>query len=220
MFEPEYKEIGDVGPPHARTFTIQCSVSTFVEKGTASTKKRAKHEAAKKMLDHIKSIFGDDIGMKDVAQEDLEEQPDSAKTALNLYPKLSAVYNETVKSKVNWGLKIIKMHQEFKKNLPEEIKQEFFQKLQSLDQVLNDYLNKFNAENISSFTNDLKTLLELIEIKADYSDLSSIQPNTEITNLKLDTEPVVNEIGLGPTKMQATYDALKKVVTVLIMLSR
>ena len=126
--DPEYEEIGDVGPPHARIFTIKCTVSAFVEKGTASTKKVAKHEAAKKMLERIKDVVWDDTNIKERAEKENAAKIDSAQTALNLFPLLS-VANETAKSKVNWGLKVIKFHQEFKRNLTEEIKDDFRKKL-------------------------------------------------------------------------------------------
>ncbi|KAG7203463.1 hypothetical protein KM043_013525 [Ampulex compressa] len=57
--EPEYIPISDVGPPHARVFTIQCVVATFKEEGIATTKKQAKHDAAKKMLDRINDLVVD-----------------------------------------------------------------------------------------------------------------------------------------------------------------
>ncbi|XP_026464936.1 interferon-inducible double-stranded RNA-dependent protein kinase activator A homolog A-like [Ctenocephalides felis] len=45
---PEYTLIGDIGPAHAKQFTMQCAVSTFKETATAFSKKSAKHLSAKK----------------------------------------------------------------------------------------------------------------------------------------------------------------------------
>ncbi|XP_034943924.1 interferon-inducible double-stranded RNA-dependent protein kinase activator A-like [Chelonus insularis] len=55
--EPEYITVSDIGPPHARIFTIHCILSSFTEEGIGTTKKHAKHLAARKMYERLKEII-------------------------------------------------------------------------------------------------------------------------------------------------------------------
>lgn len=50
---PQFVEISDVGPPHCRQFTYECSVGSVKTRATASTKKQAKQIAAKEILDRL-----------------------------------------------------------------------------------------------------------------------------------------------------------------------
>ncbi|XP_044265426.1 RISC-loading complex subunit TARBP2-like [Tribolium madens] len=51
---PEFKEISDVGPPHCREFTYECSIASITTQATANTKKQAKQLAARDMLEKIR----------------------------------------------------------------------------------------------------------------------------------------------------------------------
>lgn len=50
---PRFVEISDVGPPHCRQFTYECSVGSVKTRATATTKKQAKQIAAKEILDRL-----------------------------------------------------------------------------------------------------------------------------------------------------------------------
>ncbi|KAF2904510.1 hypothetical protein ILUMI_01666 [Ignelater luminosus] len=54
---PTFTEISDVGPPHCKEFTYQCSIASLVTRATAGTKKQAKQLAAKEMLDRITQVL-------------------------------------------------------------------------------------------------------------------------------------------------------------------
>jgi RISC-loading complex subunit TARBP2 len=56
---PEYKVIGEEGPPHAKQFTIMCQVSKFEESAISRTKKQAKQLAAYKMLNRLQTSHAD-----------------------------------------------------------------------------------------------------------------------------------------------------------------
>lgn len=51
---PEYDEVGEGGPDHAKTFTISCSVGTQKKDGTGRTKKQAKQLSALNMMNDLK----------------------------------------------------------------------------------------------------------------------------------------------------------------------
>lgn len=53
---PVFVEISDVGPPHCRQFTYECSVGSVKTRATASTKKQAKQIAANEILDRLVSF--------------------------------------------------------------------------------------------------------------------------------------------------------------------
>ena len=82
---PKFVEINSWGPSHLMQFTIKCQVSDIVEEATASTKKSAKSDAAKKVwfkLSKLKFIPSINrtieekvqeagIGLKDLKLEDI-----------------------------------------------------------------------------------------------------------------------------------------------------
>lgn len=103
--EPEYVLISDIGPPHAKIFTIQCIVATFKEVGVAKTKKQAKQDAAKKMLHKITDLVAD-IKDKDLCSLEINEKKRKIEQAniLKSYISLSTA------KKVNLGFKLSDYH--------------------------------------------------------------------------------------------------------------
>lgn len=63
---PEYELIQDIGPPHARQFTMMCRIASLKQKATATTKKAAKQLSASNMLDLLRAIDDDEIDGKEV----------------------------------------------------------------------------------------------------------------------------------------------------------
>lgn len=56
---PEFDPVKEEGPPHARIFTMKCSVSSISEIAVARTKKQAKHSVAQQMINRLMKIMGD-----------------------------------------------------------------------------------------------------------------------------------------------------------------
>ncbi|OXU25096.1 hypothetical protein TSAR_016882, partial [Trichomalopsis sarcophagae] len=185
--DPQYKEISDVGPPHARIFTVQCLVSTFVEEGIAKTKKQAKHEAARKMLERISDIVPDDPNAIDSTDENQKREQMASKIAIARYPFLSMVHSETGKSKINWGLKVVNFHQRLKN---------YFE-----DDKRNNVLEKLNA--LSDLTKQCQN---------DMSKDKFLKLKQEFESIQLNTAPDIHEIGYGDTEMQAEVSALEKII--------
>ncbi|XP_015432542.1 PREDICTED: RISC-loading complex subunit tarbp2-like [Dufourea novaeangliae] len=115
--EPEYIQISDVGPPHAKIFTLQCKVANFKEFGIAKTKKQAKQEAAKKMLHKITDLVAESQDRQDpfnLEFEKNEEESTSNNMAKALYPSLS---NLPLQTKVNLGYRLLDYHSKVKDSL-------------------------------------------------------------------------------------------------------
>nr|XP_018905151.1 PREDICTED: interferon-inducible double-stranded RNA-dependent protein kinase activator A-like [Bemisia tabaci]XP_018905152.1 PREDICTED: interferon-inducible double-stranded RNA-dependent protein kinase activator A-like [Bemisia tabaci]XP_018905153.1 PREDICTED: interferon-inducible double-stranded RNA-dependent protein kinase activator A-like [Bemisia tabaci] len=53
---PQYFDVREEGPPHAKLFTVRCSVSLLSETAVAGTKKQAKQQAAQQMLTRLKNL--------------------------------------------------------------------------------------------------------------------------------------------------------------------
>ncbi|KAH0539182.1 interferon-inducible double-stranded RNA-dependent protein kinase activator A homolog B-like [Cotesia glomerata] len=78
--DPIYETVGDQGPAHAKIFTIHCKIFTLIEEGTQTTKKHAKHLAARKMYDRVKNMVENTVNIQKIVKAELEEHnvdPDS-----------------------------------------------------------------------------------------------------------------------------------------------
>ncbi|XP_066468433.1 interferon-inducible double-stranded RNA-dependent protein kinase activator A isoform X2 [Tiliqua scincoides] len=60
---PEYSLTQETGPPHKREFTMTCRMGSFVETGSGTSKKLAKRNAAKKLLEKFSSFSEDSINI-------------------------------------------------------------------------------------------------------------------------------------------------------------
>uniref|UniRef100_A0A1Y1N863 DRBM domain-containing protein n=1 Tax=Photinus pyralis TaxID=7054 RepID=A0A1Y1N863_PHOPY len=103
---PIFTQISDVGPPHCREFTYECQVATLVTRATASTKKQAKHWAAKEMTDRIMTALPDLI-------TEYEDQKSSA-LAIDDRIKDEYAHAKLLKPKPNLSLQIEDRHMHLK----------------------------------------------------------------------------------------------------------
>ncbi|KAJ8964253.1 hypothetical protein NQ317_003556 [Molorchus minor] len=65
--DPIFTPVSDVGPPHSREFTFECSIASIKTVATGSTKKMAKQMAAKMMLER-KNIGSSKTGINPLPQ--------------------------------------------------------------------------------------------------------------------------------------------------------
>lgn len=212
--DPQYKEISDVGPPHARIFTVQCLVSTFVEEGIAKTKKQAKHEAARKMLERISDIVPDDQNAIDSADDENQKKEQMAsKMAIARYPFLSMVHSETGKSKINWGLKIVNFHQRLKNCFDDEKRSNVLEKLELLSDLHKQCQNDMNEDNFAELKQEFESLLNSIDIQYLHNVFKSVESKPLfILGIQLNTAPDIHEIGFGDTETQAEVSAIEKII--------
>lgn len=210
MQEPEYIAINDEGPPHARIFTYQCILSTFKEEGIATTKKQAKHEAAKKMLNRIKELVS--VNYPEFLDND---EPDQLKInemitnsiAEARYPQLSKMTSK----KVNLGLKVSDYHTKLKNSFM-TIRQELLTSLESLNTDPND------PSLADSLLSNLQEILTPLSIQITLTELSPNSPGIFIMSAEVDTSPTIVQCSPGKTKQEAEYKVLLNLVDSLILL--
>lgn len=213
--EPEYVQINDVGPPHAKIFTIQCTVATFKEVGKAGTKKQAKQDAAKKMLHKITDLVAD---LKDASCSCLESEDDKNKEELSndtikaRYVSLTKLPNQ---KKINLGFKLSEYHIKIKNCIVDEARNETIKKLQSL--IPTDHTN-ISEELIEHLLSELKNTLLAVDLNLSVMSLESVNPSTHLVAMKVYTSPDIIQVGLGPTKVEAQFYTLLKLINSMILL--
>nr|XP_031839002.1 RISC-loading complex subunit TARBP2-like isoform X2 [Nomia melanderi] len=212
--EPEYVQISDVGPPHAKIFTFECLVANFKETGIARTKKQAKQEAAKKMLHKIIDLIDDvkDTDFYQMDSKDNEDEDDSSAMAKSLYPTLSRLPST---KKVNLGLKLSEYHIQLKKTFNVNVCNDLIEKLKSL--IPHDHSN-VSKEFVEQLELSLKNVLSTVEIEVTLMDLDCTKTNSYCKLIKFNTSPETVQIATGQTEEQATFSVLLNSINFLICL--
>nr|AGH30333.1 R2D2 [Nilaparvata lugens] len=199
--EPVYELIGEEGPPHSKTFTIQCSVLHLKEVAQARTKKQAKHKSSKQMIDKLQQYCSLDFT---ALEEDVDGKPPNTQTETTAANKDFNEEIEQVKNKYaamqktkpmveNLGLRISDYH--------------------TVGTDCNSFLLHPNFENIKSINiNEIEdpyayvlTLLEGTEIELVWEDMPSLPSSTFVYSkcAMLYTSPNWTFTGLGATEAQA-----------------
>nr|XP_050856164.1 interferon-inducible double-stranded RNA-dependent protein kinase activator A-like [Vespula vulgaris]XP_050856165.1 interferon-inducible double-stranded RNA-dependent protein kinase activator A-like [Vespula vulgaris]XP_050856166.1 interferon-inducible double-stranded RNA-dependent protein kinase activator A-like [Vespula vulgaris] len=208
--EPEYIAINDEGPPHARIFTYQCVLSTFKEEGIATTKKQAKHEAAKKMLNRIKELVSVNcpelLGNNEQNQHKINEMINNS-IAEARYPQL----NKSTSKKVNLGLKVSGYHTKLK-NTFITIHQEIVTKLEAIKPDTSDY------DMVDTLLGKLQDILTPLALQVTVTPLDAISSDIFIVSMAVDSSPRIVQCSSGATKKEAEYKALINLIDSLILL--
>lgn len=97
--DPDYVLIGEVGPPHAKTFTYACNVAKLSENASSRTKKQAKHLSAKLMIERLKTMLGDKLELNPpdpnedakerIAQDEIDEKAKASYANIKSPPRCS-----------------------------------------------------------------------------------------------------------------------------------
>nr|XP_034191620.1 RISC-loading complex subunit TARBP2-like isoform X1 [Osmia lignaria] len=204
--EPQYTQISDVGPPHAKIFTIQCGVSTFKEVGVARTKKQAKQEAAKKMLEKISDLVS---SIEDDINDTTNEDKSNALAKAN-YLLLSRLPSS---KKVNLGIKIAEYHTKLKSSFTSTVCDDLIQTLESLiPEDYNDVSEEFVEDLLSKFSDFLLTLNLQIEVKTMKSNV----PDKHVVIMKIDSSPPISQVSCENTMTQARFTAIQELINIMI----
>lgn len=214
LLEPEYFLTKDSGPPHARIFTIQCKVSSFVEEGVASTKKQAKHEAARRMVERIKGLVNEVNNIED------KEECLNSSTATDqieiMNRNAEECYHTLTKStrKINLGIKLSEYHTKWRDSLEVDKRNKILEELHSIhfNKIYND-ADQFN-ELITETLSRLETILSEINIIVKTTDIIADE-NNFIKTIELNTCPILSQIGMGETKLEAFWNALSQMIECL-----
>jgi uncharacterized FlaG/YvyC family protein len=208
--EPTYVSISDVGPPHARIFTIRCKVSNFTEDGIATTKKQAKHEAAKKMIDKIQELVN---GLNPVKQEKCVGT-ETANTE-NADDELEKLYLK--RRKINLGIKISDYHVKWKNSMTNDKREKILKDLNSIFPEDSQSGENITNELITDMFSKLQNLLSDINITIKMKN-SSLNKSRFIKIVELDTCPVITHIGVGETEVYASWQALSQMISSIKLL--
>ncbi|PNF43467.1 Interferon-inducible double-stranded RNA-dependent protein kinase activator A-like protein A [Cryptotermes secundus] len=190
---PEYKVIGDEGPPHAKQFTIMCQVSKLEESAVSRTKKQAKQLAAFRMLNRLKSSLADVLastaGEKDGPSESRKSGEISSGIAVSKYKELGSHTLGGRKTVI--GLKISEYHLMMK----------------NLDSVLLKRLKDGNEDLKMEAEDDpmgvLKRILEELNLDAEFNGIGTIECDQKTILLSISTSLQSVVFGTATTEEEA-----------------
>ncbi|XP_011312769.1 probable RISC-loading complex subunit BRAFLDRAFT_242885 isoform X2 [Fopius arisanus] len=194
---PVYNTTSDVGPPHARVFTIECAVASFKEEGVSTTKKQAKHLAAKKMLQRISDVLDDASKssisfLKMVKPSELEANERAKKIFLEqkaLLPK-----------KVNLGVKLADYPNRLRSIYAEDVRKNTCEKLNELASSFSDLLRDCgdveDTPRCAALKESFEELLKPLNI-----DVCEGVINNRFQVVSLDTTPEIVESYWGDEPM-------------------
>lgn len=221
-----YEVVDESGPPHMKTFTIEASIGSLREKGSALCKKIAKQEAAKNLLQRLHPDINKllkrnecEANCKEVLQETIQklgiEISDCviSKPTLpvaNLSKKAQALYMKCT----NKELKVTRqefllkdLHDLFEKIYSSKISSNMKTKMQA---VRNKYTNCANI--IKEVIQDIERMLE---IKIEKIVLPSLTKNYIIC-LRLSSQPIITQFGMGETEDKAEVQAMYNVIVTIL----
>lgn len=214
--EPEYILIKDSGPPHARVFTIRCTVSSFVEEGVASTKKQAKHDAAGKMVKRIKGLVNQ---LNSIEDEEGSLNSSASNTEI-MNKNAKECYYSLTKSmkKINLGIRLAEYHIKWRDSLEIDKRNKVLEELEELHSMYLDeiFQDKF-IEIIQEKLSRLETILSDINVTINTKEISA-DNNYYLKTIELNTCPNLTQIGVGKTEQEADWNALTKMIEFLMLL--
>ncbi|XP_071577655.1 RISC-loading complex subunit TARBP2-like [Temnothorax nylanderi] len=209
--KPEYILIRDIGPPHARIFTIRCKVSSFEEDGIATTRKQAKHDAAKRMVDRIKCLMNN-------SNDFHKEKSDSSNSSITTIDTEIMNKNEEERHralaktarKTNLGIKIAEYHIQWRDSLEEDKRNKILEQLESI--CPNEFFgNEFiTNESITEKISELASVLSEVDVTINTKDI--ITESLYMKAIELYTCPLLVQIGTGRNDVEASRKALSQVI--------
>ncbi|XP_029046588.2 RISC-loading complex subunit tarbp2-like [Osmia bicornis bicornis] len=215
---PIYDNIAIAGPSHIPMFTISCTVGSVCQKGCARTKKIAKQEAAKQVLENLQSHLPPVIKhntktsdtMNDLNVQFMELSTDQPKYENFNKEKVLEAYGRTRQIPV-----LFKPH----------IKVEDYVKVlsnlcHSLDvtnqNCLKNVCNTLGLQNV----NTLKAIIhKAFETNVEEVNFKTVDGKSAI-GLKLNTNPIICQIGIGVTKEEARKNALCKLLEFVLLFQK
>ncbi|KAL6264507.1 hypothetical protein P5V15_004615 [Pogonomyrmex californicus] len=215
--EPQYVLIRDHGPPHAKIFTIRCKISSFEENGTATTKKQAKHDAAKKMVDKIKYLVNNDL----YKEKDEEDSSNSVTTdSIDMMTKCAEEYYRTsskMTKKLNLGIRLADYHIKWRDSLETDKRNKILEELESIfpNEMYNN-LDEYNNESIVEKIAKFEATLAEVDVTVNMKDI--VTDNHVMQLIELNTCPILTQIGIGHNELEASWKALSLIIQTLKLL--
>lgn len=190
-----YETVNDIGPPHARVFTIQCFVSSFKEEGIATTKKQAKHEAARKMHARIKKLV--DNG-EYVPTRMLEDQTENL-NSIDIIDVLSKYTNAIpFHRKANLGIKLPDYHRKMVMAYDAELREEMIAKLRIFKRDLSEFATSVWVEEFCEVqSKKFEEILSPMNVEAHKMIFRNDENQLIMVALHLNTTPEILELHSG-----------------------
>jgi len=186
-------------------------VSNFVEEGVQSTKKQAKHEAARKMVERIQGLVNQMNSTED-KEESLNSPVVTDETEI-MNRNAKEYYQAVTKStrKINLGIRLAEYHTKWRDSLEEDKRNKILEELhcinfnETCDDT--DELNKLIRETLSR----LETILLEVNVTVNTKDILA-DNNYFMKTIELNTCPLLTQIGMGKTKQEAFWNALSQMI--------
>lgn len=221
-----YEVVNESGPAHMKTFTIEVSIGSAREKGSAPCKKTAKQEAAKNLLQRLYPDINkllkrneNEAKCKEALQETIQKLgiriSDCVITkptlpVANLSKKAQTLYMKCT----NKELKVTRqefllkdLHDLFEKTYSSKISSNMQKKMQA---VRDKYINC--ADIIKEVIQDI---VRMLEIKIEKIVLPSLTKGC-IISLRLSSQPVITQFGMGETEDKAEVQAMYNVIVTIL----
>lgn len=219
---PTYILVNDNGPSHAKIFTMKCMVSTLTETGVASSKKEAKHNAARKMIDRLIPLLNTDLD--ELLIDNDRESSSSSETEMDMTScekkSLPRTWKNTilrkmpVVTKCNFGMRLKSYHNALKNSLTAEASLEICNKL---DYIRSEIVDQSpTTELVREILSKLENLLSEIDVSISMKDMDS--NNCFMKAIQLDCTPTLVQIGVGKTELDASFKAIDKIMSSLKLL--
>ncbi|XP_076291760.1 protein Loquacious-like [Lasioglossum baleicum] len=217
MPEPYFDVVAASGQSHNLTFTMSCTIGTVCKKASAASKKAAKQNVAKEILQHfnVDTSFNSthilekseiDIQFKNLQLDTPVLSKEKNQVIENIYNKFKNKPATSAKQIMvkEYHIALANMYRNtIKFKIPD---------LKSMYETM-EYCTK-NVTDIKSIIEDsLNVSIKMINIKSQKYDQC-------IVGLRVTTSPSVVQIGIGKTFEQAEKLALQKLLRYIILLEK
>lgn len=224
-----YKVVEESGPDHMKNFTVEVSVRSLRERGTAKCKKIAKQEAAKNLLQLLQpniNMENDKLNSKQLNKEELEDTIRKLGTEISecviskpklplveISKKAKALYMTRTdkKHKVTRQDFLLKdIHNAFEETYSNKISYNIRQKMK----IVRDTCAN-NADIIQEVVQDI---VKALEIKMEKGIIPSLTTENCMVSLRLLSRPIITQCGMDKTKYKAEIKAMYNVIVTILTL--
>lgn len=212
--DPDYITISDVGPPHAKIFTLQCKVATFKETGIARTKKQAKQDAAKKMLDKLTDLVPTLELTIDTSMEQKQKQLKEDASIQMAKSRYTALSRLSITKKVNLGIKLSEYHNQLKNCFTSETSPDLVERLQT---IIPQDCTDISEERVKDLSNEFTDILASIGLYMSLQHLQCKSSSIYLVAVTVNSTPDIVEVSRGETRIHAEFYAILKLINTILL---
>lgn len=223
-----YKVVEESGPPHERIFTIEVSLGSLRERGTAQTKKIAKQKAAKNLLQLLhpnknmeKTEQNNNSNSKQLNKQELEDNIRKLGTEISKHviskPKLPIVemskkaqtlyLTQTNKKIVRHDFLLKDIHNSFQEIYSSKISYIIKQKIK--------FVRDTHTNNANTIREVFQDIVRVMEIKMEKGVLPSSSKECYIVSFRLLSRPIIAQCGIAETIYKAEIKAMYNIIATI-----